>query len=159
MRFIGILAAGATALSGIVALSDAEAEFHPAADFWASSTLAVAPDTIRCPTIDANRLIRDFAPTVLVMDIEGGELGVLTQPLPGVRLVVVETHPLVYGAEGVARITAALEAQGFVPADGAKKDTLAFLRSGGTGAGSAPTGRMAASSIPPSRFTCAIQAD
>jgi hypothetical protein len=55
-------------------------------------------------------------------------LEVLTEPLPGVRLVVVETHPLVYGAEGVARIEAALGAQGFVVAEGAKKDTLVFAR-------------------------------
>jgi hypothetical protein len=51
------------------------------------------------------------------------------QPLPGVRLVVVETHPQVYGPEGVARIAAAMAAQGFVPeAKGAKADTVVFRR-------------------------------
>lgn len=50
------------------------------------------------------------------------------QPLPGVRLVVVETHPQVYGPEGVERITSAVMAQGFVEAEGARKDTLVFRR-------------------------------
>jgi hypothetical protein len=65
---------------------------------------------------------------VISCDIEGGELEVLTEPLPGVRLVVVETHPQVYGPEGVARIGAALAAQGFEAAEGARKDTLVFRR-------------------------------
>ena len=47
---------------------------------------------------------------------------------PRLRLVVFETHPQVYGADGVARIVAALAAQGFVEAEGAKKDTLVFRR-------------------------------
>jgi hypothetical protein len=50
-----------------------------------------------------------------------------------VRLVVVETHPQVYGTEGVARIGAALKAQGFAEAEGAKKDTLVFRRLGSPG--------------------------
>jgi hypothetical protein len=45
-----------------------------------------------------------------------------------VRLVVVETHPQVYGAAGAEQIVGALAAQGFVAAEGAKKDTLVFLR-------------------------------
>ena len=57
----------------------------------------------------------------------------MTGPLPGVRLVVVETHPQVYGEAGVARIVAALAQQGFAKAEGAKKDTLVFRRSGGAG--------------------------
>lgn len=106
---------GATALSGIVALSDAEAEFHPAADFWASSTLAVAPDTIRCPTIDANRLIRDFAPTVLVMDIEGGEAALFPGlDLSGLRRLVIEFHPALYGDAEFTRILRHILDAGFL---------------------------------------------
>jgi hypothetical protein len=56
-------------------------------------------------------------------------LEVLTQPLPGVRLVVVETHPQVYGAAGLERISEALKDQCFVAAEGAKADTLVFRRS------------------------------
>ena len=86
------------------------------------------PDSVSCKRTPLGKLLARFAPTVISCDIEGGELEVLTEPLPGVRLVVAETHPQVYGAEGVARIEAALRAQGFAAADGAKKDTLVFAR-------------------------------
>ena len=52
----------------------------------------------------------------------------LAEPLPGVRLVVVETHPQIYGVAGVERIGAALLGQGFLAAEGARKDTLVFRR-------------------------------
>ena len=69
-----------------------------------------------------------FRPTVICCDIEGGELSVLAEPLPGVRLVVVETHPQIYGPEGVKRIVEGLSAQGFAATEGAKADTQVFRR-------------------------------
>ena len=80
------------------------------------------------PARPIGKLLARFAPTVISCDIEGGELEVLVQPLPGVRLIVVETHPQVYGPEGVERIGAALLGQGFLAAEGARKDTLVFRR-------------------------------
>jgi hypothetical protein len=66
---------------------------------------------------------------VISCDIEGGEIAVLAEPLPGVRLVVVETHPHVYGPEGVERIVAGLIGQGFISEQaGAMADTLVFRR-------------------------------
>ncbi len=123
----------------VVGVGEGEVEFGQRPAFWASALKGPEgwpenANVIQVPARPIGKLLARFAPSVICCDIEGGELDVLVQPLPGVRLVVVETHPLVYGAEGVARISAALEAQGFVPADGAKKDTLVFLRSGGTGA-------------------------
>lgn len=131
---------GVKVLKGaVVGTGAGEVEFGQRPAFWASALQG--PDgwpenaeVIRVPARPIGKLLARFAPTVICCDIEGGELEVLTQPLPGVRLVVVETHPAVYGQAGVARITAALEAQGFVAAEGAKKDTLVFRRSGGAGA-------------------------
>lgn len=131
---------GVKVLKGaVVGTGEGEVEFGQRPAFWASALQG--PDgwpenaeVIRVPARPIGKLLARFAPTVICCDIEGGELEVLTQPLPGVRLVVVETHPAVYGQAGVARITAALEAQGFVAAEGAKKDTLVFRRSGGAGA-------------------------
>ena len=126
--------AGVKVLKGaVVAAGEGEVEFSQRPAFWASSLRG--PDgwpekaeVIRVPARPLGKLRAKFAPTVVSCDIEGGELEVLTQPLPGVRLVVFETHPQVYGADGVARIVAALAAQGFVEAEGAKKDTLVFRR-------------------------------
>ena len=117
----------------VVATGGGEVEFGQRPAFWASSLKGPEgwPENaavIRVPARPIGMLLAKFAPTVICCDIEGGELEVLTQPLPGVRLVVVETHPQVYGTEGVARISAALKAQGFEETDGARKDTLVFRR-------------------------------
>lgn len=125
---------GVKVLKGAVVGSGAgEVEFGLRPAFWASALRGPQgwPENaavIRVPARPIGRLLARFAPTVICCDIEGGELEVLTRPLPGVRLVVVETHPKVYGPEGVQRITEALTGQGFAAADGAKKDTLVFLR-------------------------------
>jgi FkbM family methyltransferase len=130
---------GVKVLKGaVVAAGEGEVEFGQRPAFWASGLKG--PDgwpenaeVIRVPARPLGKLLAKFAPTVISCDIEGGELEVLCEALPGVRLVVVETHPQVYGPQGVARIVAALQAQGFAEAEGAKKDTLVFLRSGGAG--------------------------
>lgn len=125
---------GVKVLKGaVVGAGGGEVEFGQRPAFWASALRGPEgwpenAEVIRVPARPVGKLLARFAPTVISCDIEGGELEVLTEPLPGVRLVVVETHPLVYGAEGVARIEAALGAQGFVVAEGAKKDTLVFIR-------------------------------
>lgn len=125
---------GVKVLKGaVVAAGESEVEFGQRPAFWASGLQGPEgwpenAEVIRVPARPIGKLLAKFAPTVVSCDIEGGELEVLTQSLPGVRLVVVETHPQVYGPDGVARIVAALEAQGFVEAEGAKKDTLVYRR-------------------------------
>lgn len=125
---------GVKVLKGaVVGTGEGEVEFGLRPAFWASALRG--PDgwpenaeVIQVPGRPVGKLLAKFAPTVLCCDIEGGELEVLTQPLPGVRLVVVETHPQVYGEKGMARIVAALRGQGFQEAEGARKDTLVFRR-------------------------------
>ena len=56
-------------------------------------------------------LIREHRPTVLVIDIEGGESDLGPTPLPGVRAVIVECHSI-RDCEAVA---AWLIPQGFSP--------------------------------------------
>lgn len=132
--------AGVKVMRGaVVGVGEGEVEFGQRPAFWASALQGPEgwpenAEVIRVPARPIGKLLAKFAPTVISCDIEGGELGVLTQPLPGVRLVVVETHSQVYGTEGVARIVAALEAQGFGAAEGAKKDTLVFRRPSSAGA-------------------------
>lgn len=126
--------AGVKVLKGaVVGEGEGAVEFGQRPAFWASALQGPEgwpenAEVIRVPARPLGKLLAKFAPTVICCDIEGGELEVLTQPLPGVRLVVVETHPQVYGVAGVERIVGALAAQGFVPAEGAKKDTLVFRR-------------------------------
>ena len=118
----------------VVGTGAGEVEFGQRPAFWASGLKGPEgwpenADVIRVPARSIAGLLAKLAPTVICCDIEGGELEVLTQPLPGVRLVVVETHPQVYGVAGVERIAEALAGQGFQPEPrGAKADTLVFRR-------------------------------
>ncbi|TAG11082.1 MAG: hypothetical protein EAZ40_17410, partial [Rhodobacterales bacterium] len=90
---------------------------------------------IRVPALALADLLAAPRPTVLCCDIEGAELEVLATPLTGIRLVVVELHPGIYGAEGEARVRKTLVAQGFQPEPlGTKGATVVYRRaSGGTG--------------------------
>ncbi len=117
----------------VVGVGEGEVEFGLRPAFWASGLRGLEgwaenAEVIRVPARPIGALLTKVRPTVICCDIEGGELDALTQPLPGVRLVVVETHPQVYGREGVERINGALVAQGFTEGEGGKKDTLVFWR-------------------------------
>ena len=84
---------------------------------------------ISVPAWPIARLLAAAKPTVICCDIEGAELHVLTQPMPGVRVIVVEMHPGLYGIEGVEQITTALAEQGFLPEpNGTGGETRVFYR-------------------------------
>lgn len=95
-------------------------QFFLRSDFWASS---MEPDSrpyarvVTVPSIGLDALLAEVRPTIIVCDIEGGELGLFdAADLSGVRNVIIELHPKVYGEAGVARITGFLAAKGLVPA-------------------------------------------
>jgi len=93
-------------LNGVVAQqTGASLEFYLRADFWASS---MEPDSrpyvssVKIPSFGIKELIAKHDPTVIVCDIEGGELGLFDEAdLSNVRLVVMEFHPKVYGDQNV----------------------------------------------------------
>lgn len=106
-------------LNGVVVSNDQKrAPFYIRADFWASS---MEPDSREykkkkhLPCFNIHTLIKDKKPTVIVCDIEGGEVGLFDEAdLSGVRAIVLEFHPKVYGAETVEDITKGLEAKGLI---------------------------------------------
>nr|MDJ0823664.1 FkbM family methyltransferase [Paracoccaceae bacterium] len=77
-----------------------------------SSTRKTRP--VKVLTADFEELRQSFAPTVLVMDIEGGELEFLEHAnLDGIRAVVIEFHPNAYGTDGTKACKEKLRAMGF----------------------------------------------
>ncbi|WP_170168862.1 FkbM family methyltransferase [Rhodovulum iodosum] len=93
--------------------------FYLRHNFWAST---MEPDSrpyhevVEVPRLGLNDLLDEVRPTVLQCDIEGAELSLLSDPdvdLSGIRLLILELHPKVYGEEGVARLTGTLAARGF----------------------------------------------
>lgn len=73
-----------------------------------------ARKTVDVATADFSEACRSIKPTVLVMDIEGGELDLLRHADLGCfRAVVLEFHPKVYGVEGMRECKDILRKAGF----------------------------------------------
>ncbi|MFN6924047.1 MAG: glycosyltransferase family 2 protein [Tabrizicola sp.] len=99
-----------------VAKGGATLPFYIRSDFWASSLEGESRPYERVEQlagIDLADLMHELRPTVLVCDIEGGELGLFDDlDLSSLRHVVLELHPKVYGTSGMAQIAAVLSSKG-----------------------------------------------
>ncbi|WP_146348222.1 FkbM family methyltransferase [Falsiphaeobacter marinintestinus] len=81
-----------------------------------------AMEKVDIATADFATVCDDLKPTVLIMDIEGGELELLRHAdLAAFRAIVLEFHPGAYGKEGVAECKTILKSAGFAKVD--KKST------------------------------------
>ena len=91
--------------------------FHIQNSFLGSSLIAKTTRKTRpveVPTAGFDDLRDAFRPDVLIMDIEGGELDFLEHAdLHGIRAVVIEFHPDVYGVQGAKACKNALRQAGF----------------------------------------------
>ncbi|MFN0115927.1 MAG: FkbM family methyltransferase [Paracoccaceae bacterium] len=111
--------------NGIAAAEPGEGvAFYLRPDFWASSMEpASRPYTrvVTLPRFALADLVAEADPTVIVCDIEGGEMGLFgAADLSRVRALVMELHPKVYGGEGADRIVEGLARQGLVPEGGVR---------------------------------------
>lgn len=94
-----------------------QATFYRREDFWASS-LSAAPwaytDAISVPVLDLNALVAEHRPTLMIIDIEGGEASILDgADLSGVRKLMLELHQEVIGRAGMRRVFDELGRRGF----------------------------------------------
>ena len=91
--------------------------FHIRNSYLGSSLIDTdrrATTRVDVPTADYAKVHADFAPHVLLMDIEGGELEFLRHAsLDGVRAIVIEFHPEAYGKDGMRECKSILERAGF----------------------------------------------
>ncbi|MEM7319460.1 MAG: FkbM family methyltransferase [Pseudomonadota bacterium] len=96
----------------------ASIEFHLRDGYLGSSILNPLnrPSTVvNVPTMSFADVCDRIKPTVLVMDIEGGELDLLRHAdLSPFRAIVLEYHPEVYGVEGMRECKAIVRDAGFV---------------------------------------------
>lgn len=94
---------------------DGEETLFVAADFFASSMHSKnkgAPVSV--PKKDLNQTIANLEPTVLLMDIEGGEIDIVRALIPGsIRLIMIECHPNLVGQDGLDKMEHHLENLGF----------------------------------------------
>lgn len=92
--------------------------FHIHPSFRSSSLIAGddSAEAIDVPTAGFESVCEELRPTVLISDIEGGELEFLRHAdLSGFRAVVIEFHGRAYGAAGRRECQALLRAAGFAP--------------------------------------------
>lgn len=90
--------------------------FHLHNSYLGSSLLDARARSTRVdvPTANYAELQADYAPDVLLMDIEGGELEFLRHAsLTGIRAIVIEFHPSIYGVSGMRECKGILERAGF----------------------------------------------
>lgn len=98
--------------------------------FWASSTAIsqASSSTVTVPVRPFDEAMHEVSPTFLVIDIEGGELGLLPAlRLDGVRTVVLELHPALIGEDGCAAVLGAIEDAGFAFDPAASSDDVFVL--------------------------------
>ena len=92
--------------------------FHLRNSYLGSSLIDTdsrATRPVEVPTARYGALLAELSPTVMLIDIEGGELDFLRHAtLTGVRAIVIEFHPDAYGIEGMRACKALLEKAGFV---------------------------------------------
>jgi FkbM family methyltransferase len=91
-------------------------KFHVSRDFWASSTLPHTdhsePVTVR--VVSFQEEMDRVKPTVLIVDIEGGEYDLFREfPRHVCRLIMLELHPKVLGETRAADVLHWIEAMGF----------------------------------------------
>lgn len=82
--------------------------FYIRKDFWASS-LAPGPwgyvERVEVPAISFQDMLDRHRPTMLIVDIEGGELELCRRvPLTGIKKVYIELHQNVIGRVGMKRV-------------------------------------------------------
>jgi FkbM family methyltransferase len=103
--------------------------------FWASSlSEGMAGDVTETevPALRLGALMARHRPSVVMVDIEGGEAGLFDAPWPAqVRLVVIELHPMRYAKSVVRQIFDGMSASGlaYCPS-GSRGDVVVFERVG-----------------------------
>lgn len=107
--------------NAMLGASAGTAQFHVHEAFWASSASHQSDDstTIDVAVHDVSSVLAEQDFTMLVMDIEGGEIDLIpTMDLATVTRIVIETHPAVSGARAVSKMLKRLKQDfGFTTAE------------------------------------------
>jgi FkbM family methyltransferase len=92
-------------------------KFYIRQPFWSSSLIRGTngyAEEIDLPVYSFNETLSELRPTLIVCDIEGGELELFEQAnLEGVNKLFLEIHQRVLGREGIKRLFDILSAKGF----------------------------------------------
>lgn len=115
-----------------LAAEDGEVSLNVGNEFWENSLVAGSKSgrTVRVPSVTLSSLLRriDYAPTAIIMDIEGAEAFVDFRQVPkSVGKIIVELHPDIVGHAKTYQIVADLVNLGF-RVEREEAGTFLFLR-------------------------------
>jgi FkbM family methyltransferase len=86
-----------------------------AEDFWSTSTVRQDEKKTVVPTVNLNRLIDEFMPSYLILDIEGAEVAMAPAlRLDGVEKLLIELHPQVTGNDAANGVVQQFVQAGFL---------------------------------------------
>lgn len=98
----------------ILAREEGETDFYLHEDFWASGTHSFLGKPVKVRTTPFQQRLDEIRPTMLVVDIEGGEESLFEGvDLTGVKKIMVEVHQPTIGRRGMKKLFDLLSAQGF----------------------------------------------
>ena len=93
---------------------DGETDFYLNRDFWASGTHSFLGTPIRVKTTTFQSRLDQIRPTMLIVDIEGGEEKLFESAnLKGVKKIMLELHQWTIGRRGIKKVFDLLSAQDF----------------------------------------------
>ena len=103
-----------TVYEEILAKEAGETDFFLHKDFWASGTHSSLGTPVKVKTTSFQSRLNALRPTVLVVDIEGGEESLFEAvDLSGVRKIMLELHQHIIGRTGMKKVFDLLSAQHF----------------------------------------------
>lgn len=116
-----------------VLLSDSsgEIDFYLEEDFWSSSIVKRSKEAnkIKVKTKNINLDIIENNPSLLIIDIEGGEMQLLPMiKFNNIQKVIIEVHPHVIGQREVSKVIALLIENGFNLDLGVSKGIVLFFK-------------------------------
>jgi len=86
-----------------------------AENFWSTSTVRQGTKKTVVPTVNLNRLIDDFMPSYLILDIEGAEVEMAPAlRLDGIEKLLIELHPTVTGNDAANGVVQHFVRSGFL---------------------------------------------
>ena len=98
----------------ILAKADGQTDFFVHDDFWASGTHSFLGKPIKVKTTSFQKRLDEIRPTLLIVDIEGGEESLFEDvTLSSVRKIMLEVHQPTIGPAGMKKVFDLLSAQGF----------------------------------------------
>lgn len=120
--------------NAILAKEPGTATFYLSDNFWSSSLSDKNGKAVPLPQVSFQDYLDKSSPTMLVVDIEGGEIELFNDiDLKSVEKICIELHPGVTGLEAMNQLIKSFQMQGFQLREEMSKTAVkAFVRRGTT---------------------------